>query len=47
MPELCLEKIGAEGETRTPTGFIPTVFETAASTIPPLRHEEILIIGCY
>ena len=29
---------GAEAESRTRMGLPPTVFETAASTIPPLRH---------
>ncbi len=28
---------GAEAESRTRMGLPPTVFETAASTIPPLR----------
>ena len=31
--------IGAEGRSRTDTGLPPTVFETVASAIPPLRHE--------
>ena len=30
---------GAEGGSRTHTGFSPAVFETAASAIPPLRPE--------
>ena len=30
---------GAEGRSRTDTGLPPTVFETVASAIPPLRHE--------
>ena len=29
--------IGAEARIRTGTGSPPTVFETAASTVPPLR----------
>ena len=29
---------GAEAQIRTGTGFPPTVFETAASTVPPLRQ---------
>ena len=33
---LCLI-FGAEAESRTRMGLPPTVFETAASTIPPLR----------
>ena len=28
---------GAEARIRTGTGSLPTVFETAASTVPPLR----------
>lgn len=31
--------IGAGSETRTRTGVNQTVFETAASTIPPSRQE--------
>ena len=30
---------GAGGGTRTHTGLPPTVFETAASAIPPRRHR--------
>ena len=30
---------GAEGQSRTDTGLPRPVFETGASTIPPLRHE--------
>ena len=30
---------GAEGQSRTDTGLPPPVFETGASTIPPLRHR--------
>ena len=33
-------RVGAEGRSRTDTGSLPTVFETVASTIPPLRHSE-------
>lgn len=34
-----MEVTGAEGESRTHTGLTPTVFETVASAIPPLRHD--------
>ena len=33
-----LSSFGAEGRSRTGTELPPTVFETAASTIPPLRQ---------
>ena len=33
-------KDGAEGESRTRTSVTSTVFETAASTVPPLRHAK-------
>ena len=33
-----LSKSGAEGGSRTHTKLPSTVFETAASTIPPLRQ---------
>ena len=33
-------KSGAEGRSRTDTGLPPPVFETGASTIPPLRLER-------
>ena len=33
---------GAEGRSRTDTGLLPPVFETGASTIPPLRHAGLL-----
>ncbi len=32
-----MEEDGAEGRSRTDTGLPPPVFETGASTIPPLR----------
>ena len=35
---------GAEGQSRTDMGLPPTVFETVASTIPPLRHAITSII---
>ena len=35
-------KRGAEGQSRTDTGLPPPVFETGASTIPPLRPGLIL-----
>ena len=41
---MTIEGAGAEGEIRTHTGFTPTVFETAASTVPPLRQIEVSII---
>ena len=41
-PDEYIELIGAEGESRTHTGVTPTVFETAASTVPPLRLEVSL-----
>ena len=31
---------GAQGETRTLTISLPADFESAASTIPPLGHDE-------
>ena len=34
--------IGAEGRIRTDTGLLPPVFETGASTIPPLRLVEVI-----
>ena len=34
---LGVKRDGAEGESRTRTSVTSTVFETAASTIPPLR----------
>ena len=34
---LFVPKNGAEGQSRTDTGLPPPVFETGASTIPPLR----------
>jgi hypothetical protein len=34
---LCLKLGGAEGRTRTDTRLPSLVFETSASTIPPLR----------
>ena len=33
-------KTGAEGRIRTDTGLPPPVFETGASTIPPLRPKK-------
>ena len=36
--------VGAEGGIRTHTGRLcPTVFETVASTIPPLRHIRVRV----
>ena len=37
-----IRRSGAEGQSRTDTGLPPPVFETGASTIPPLRHWPIL-----
>ena len=34
-----VKKYGAEGRSRTDTRLPPPVFETGASTIPPLRHR--------
>ena len=34
---------GAEGQSRTDTGLPRPVFETGASTIPPLRHASYSI----
>ena len=36
-PVSCLKLGGAEGRTRTDTRLPSLVFETSASTIPPLR----------
>lgn len=38
-----LEKSGAGGGGRTPTGVTPADFESAASAIPPLRRDETRI----
>ncbi len=38
-------RLGAEGGSRTHTGSSPKVFETFASTIPPLRHVDTLILN--
>src|SRR5579875_1494899 len=35
----------AEGGIRTHTGSPPTVFETAASTVPPLRQHDARLYG--
>ena len=37
-------RTGAEGRSRTDTGLPPPVFETGASTIPPLRRKLILYL---
>jgi len=34
-----IELLGAEGGSRTHMELPPTVFETVASAIPPLRHH--------
>ena len=39
MLNCCGRSVGAEGQSRTDTGSPPPVFETGASTIPPLRHR--------
>ena len=39
-----MKGVGAEGESRTRTSVTSTVFETAASTVPPLRQIEGSII---
>jgi hypothetical protein len=39
-PFIGMKRDGAEGESRTRTSVTSTVFETAASTIPPLRHAK-------
>ena len=38
-----LSKRGAEGQSRTDTGLPRPVFETGASTIPPLRRGAYFI----
>ena len=43
-PESCGCMDGAEGRSRTDTGLPPPVFETGASTIPPLRRKLILYL---